>query len=277
MQVETRKSKNTFVLGLGFQKCGTSWLYRYLQQSEKFDGGKLKEYHIWDAIDIPILSYNIVKRPGLVRNILDKSNYLRYRMQTDNESYFDYFESIFSDTVTITADITPSYSGLQKTRLRSIHSGFKERDIDCKAIVLMRDPVDRIKSAVRYNLDRENYDEGIKIGETDFFGALEQYYKSEHCTIRTRYDRTIELVRGVFDEEDIYIGIYEEMFDSDKIDKLSKFFGIQTKYDFAAVRVNKTKSATTVNHDIEQNIRNFYSEVYEYCNEEFPSTRNLWR
>tara|TARA_Y100000768_G_scaffold83991_1_gene60038 strand:+ start:156 stop:989 length:834 start_codon:yes stop_codon:yes gene_type:complete len=277
MQVETRKSKNTFVLGLGFQKCGTSWLYRYLQQSEKFDGGKLKEYHIWDAIDIPILSYNIVKRPGLVRNILDKSNYLRYRMQTDNESYFDYFESIFSDTVTITADITPSYSGLQKTRLRSIHSGFKERDIDCKAIVLMRDPVDRIKSAVRYNLDRENYDEGIKIGETDFFGALEQYYKSEHCTIRTRYDRTIELVRGVFDEEDIYIGIYEEMFDSDKIDKLSKFFGIQTKYDFAAVRVNKTKSATKVNHDIEQNIRNFYSEVYEYCNEEFPSTRNLWR
>ncbi len=275
--METRKSKNTFVLGLGFQKCGTSWLYRYLQQSEKFDGGKLKEYHIWDAIDIPILSYNIVKRPGLVRNILDKSNYLRYRMQTDNESYFDYFESIFSDTVTITADITPSYSGLQKTRLRSIHSGFKERDIDCKAIVLMRDPVDRIKSAVRYNLDRENYDEGIKIGETDFFGALEQYYKSEHCTIRTRYDRTIELVRGVFDEEDIYIGIYEEMFDSDKIDKLSKFFGIQTKYDFAAVRVNKTKSATKVNHDIEQNIRNFYSEVYEYCNEEFPSTRNLWR
>ncbi|MAZ67788.1 MAG: hypothetical protein CMG49_00065 [Candidatus Marinimicrobia bacterium] len=277
MQVETRKSKNTFVLGLGFQKCGTSWLYRYLQQSEKFDGGKLKEYHIWDAIDIPILSYNIVKRPGLVRNILDKSNYLRYRMQTDNESYFDYFESIFSDTVTITADITPSYSGLQKTRLRSIHSGFKERDIDCKAIVLMRDPVDRIKSAVRYNLDRENYNEGIKIGETDFFGALDQYYKSEHCTIRTRYDRTIELVRGVFDEEDIYIGIYEEMFDSDKIDNLSKFFGIQTKYDFAAVRVNKTKSATTVNHDIEQNIRNFYSEVYEYCNEEFPSTRNLWR
>ena len=277
MQVETRKSKNTFVLGLGFQKCGTSWLYRYLQHSEKFDGGKLKEYHIWDAIDIPILSYNIVKRPGLVRNILDKSNYLRYRMQTDNESYFDYFESIFSDTVTITADITPSYSGLQKTRLRSIYSGFKKRDIDCKAIVLMRDPVDRIKSAVRYNLDRENYDEGIKIGETDFFGALEQYYKSEHCTIRTRYDRTIELVRGVFDEEDIYIGIYEEMFDSDKIDNLSKFFGIQTKYDFAAVRVNKTKSATTVNHEIEQNIRNFYSEVYEYCNEEFPSTRNLWR
>ena len=198
-------------------------------------------------------------------------------MQTNNESYFDYFESIFSSTVNITGDITPSYSGLQKSRLSSIYSEFNEREIDCKAILLLRDPVDRIKSAVRYNLDRGNYDEGIKIGETDFLESLEQYYKTEHCTIRTRYNETIELVRGVFDEEDIYIGIYEEMFDSEKIDSVSNFVGIEPKYDFANVRVNKTKSATIVNHEIEEKIKDFYSGVYEYCNEEFPSTRNLWR
>jgi len=275
--VESGKSNNTFVLGLGFQKCGTSWLYRYLQQSVKFNGGDLKEYHIWDAVDIPIMSYNIVEKPGLIRSIMDKSNTLRYRMQTNNESYFDYFESIFSDTVSITADITPSYSGLSKSRLNNIISRFRERGIDCKAILLLRDPVDRIKSAVRYNLDRKNYDEGIKMGETDFFRALEQYYKSEHCVIRTRYDKTIELVRGVFAKEDVYIGIYEEMFDSKNIDSVSNFVGIKAKYDFATVRVNKTKSATTVNHEIERKIKNFYSDVYEYCNEEFPSTKNLWR
>ena len=275
--MESGKSNNTFVLGLGFQKCGTSWLYRYLQQSVKFNGGDLKEYHIWDAVDIPIMSYNIVEKPGLIRSIMDKSNTLRYRMQTNNESYFDYFESIFSDTVSITADITPSYSGLSKSRLNNIISRFRERGIDCKAILLLRDPVDRIKSAVRYNLDRKNYDEGIKMGETDFFRALEQYYKSEHCVIRTRYDKTIELVRGVFAKEDVYIGIYEEMFDSNNIDSVSNFVGIKAKYDFATVRVNKTKSATTVNHEIERKIKNFYSDVYEYCNEEFPSTKNLWR
>ena len=275
--MEPGKANNTFVLGLGFQKCGTSWLYRYLQQSVKFNGGDLKEYHIWDAVDIPIMSYNIVEKPGLIRSIMDKSNTLRYRMQTNNESYFDYFESIFSDTVSITADITPSYSGLSKSRLNNIISRFRKRGIDCKAILLLRDPVDRIKSAVRYNLDRKNYDEGIKMGETDFFRALEQYYKSEHCVIRTRYDKTIELVRGVFAKEDVYIGIYEEMFDSNNIDSVSNFVGIKAKYDFATIRVNKTKSATTVNHEIEGKIKNFYSDVYEYCNEEFPSTRNLWR
>tara|TARA_Y100000996_G_scaffold255056_1_gene200614 strand:+ start:644 stop:1447 length:804 start_codon:yes stop_codon:yes gene_type:complete len=266
-----------FILGLGFQKCGTSWLYSYLQQSRKFDGGDLKEYHVWDAIDIPLLSYNRVEKPGLISSMIDKSNYLRYRMQTNNEAYFDYFESIYSDTITITGDITPSYSGLQKSRLSSIYSEFQERGIDCKAVLLLRDPVDRIKSAVRYNLDRGNYDEGIKFGETDFLEALEQYYKTEHCTIRTRYDETIGIVREVFEEEDIYIGIYEEMFDSEKIDSVSNFVGIKAMYDFATVRVNKTKSPTIVNREIEEKIKDFYSKVYEYCSEEFPSTRDLWR
>ena len=86
MSMEPRKSKNTFILGLGFQKCGTSWLYRYLQQCRKFDGGELKEYHVWDAIDIPLLSYNRVEKPGLISSMIDKSNYLRYRMQTNNEA-----------------------------------------------------------------------------------------------------------------------------------------------------------------------------------------------
>ena len=48
-------------------------------------------------------------------------------------------------------------------------------------------------------------------------------------------------------------------------------------YDFATVRVNKTKSPTIVNQEIEEKIKDFYSKVYEYCREEFPSTRDLWR
>ena len=95
--------------------------------------------------------------------------------------------------------------------------------------------------------------------------------------IRTRYDETIKIVREVFDEENIYIGIYEEMFDSGKIDSVSNFVGIKAMYDFATVRVNKTKSPTIVNQEIEEKIKDYYSKVYEYCREEFPSTRDLWR
>ena len=277
MSLESRNSNNTFILGLGFQKCGTSWLYSYLQQSTKFDGGDLKEYHIWDAIDIPLLGYNRVKKPGILRSMYDKSNTLRYRMESNSSTYFDYFEGLYSDTVSITGDITPSYSGLQKSRLENIISEFNERGIRCKSVLLMRDPVDRIKSAVRYNLDRGNYDEGIKFGENNFIHALEQYYMTDHCKIRTRYDKTIETIREVFDEEDVYLGIYENMFDSDQIDKISNYVGVSSEYSFASVRVNKTKSPTVSSENIESDIRDYYSEVYEYCNEKIPETKILWR
>lgn len=277
MTLESSNSNNSFVLGLGFQKCGTSWLYSYLKQSGDFNGGDLKEYHIWDALDIPLLSYNKVKKPGYMRRIFDRNNSLRYGMQNNNSLYFDYFESLYDNGATITGDITPSYSGLPVSRLENIVSEFKERDIICKSVLLLRDPVDRIKSAVRYNLDRKNYDEGIPLGEGDFIEALGQYYRTEHCTLRTRYDKTIENVRKVFDSENIYIGIYENMFDNDEIERISKYIGVNPEFDFARVRVNKTKSPTVNNDDIENDIKDFYSEVYEYCNEEFPVTKNLWR
>jgi hypothetical protein len=100
---------------------------------------------------------------------------------------------------------------------------------------------------------------------------------TDHCEIRTRYDKTIETIREVFHEKDIYLGIYENMFDSDRIDKISNYVGVSSKYSFANVRVNKTKSATVTSEDIEADIRDYYSEVYEYCNEKLPETKNLWR
>ncbi len=53
---ESSESNKTFLLGLGNQKCATSWLHKYLSQNTNFDGGFAKEYHIWDALDIPLVS-----------------------------------------------------------------------------------------------------------------------------------------------------------------------------------------------------------------------------
>lgn len=59
----------TFVLGLGHQKCGTTWLYHYLSQSRRFKGGIKKEYHIWDALDVPSMHGQIIKQPFLQNSI----------------------------------------------------------------------------------------------------------------------------------------------------------------------------------------------------------------
>ena len=43
----------TFLLGVGCQKGGTAWMHRYLEASPQCDPGFRKEYHVWDALDLP--------------------------------------------------------------------------------------------------------------------------------------------------------------------------------------------------------------------------------
>ena len=137
--------------------------------------------------------------------------------------------------------------------------------------MLIRDPVDRIKSAVRYNLDRKYFKEGIKVGEKNFRSALEGYYTTDHCKVRTRYDETIDRVYSTFDPSDVYVGVYENMFQRKEVSDISKFLGIEENFDFTKVRVNKTKSEVENIPEIESRIQEFYNDVYEYCNDMFLS------
>ena len=49
-------AKPLFVLGVGSQKAGTSWLHKQLDNNKNFNMGFTKEYHIWDAKFLPISS-----------------------------------------------------------------------------------------------------------------------------------------------------------------------------------------------------------------------------
>jgi hypothetical protein len=277
MSTRSGSSDRVFILGLGFQKCGTSWIYDYLKQSRYFDGGFDKEYHIWDAIDVPLLKYNLEDKPGFLGRAFDSDRMKRYNMQSNENAYFEYFNSLYRGDVSITGDITPSYSALSKSRMASIISNFRDKGVSCKALLLIRDPIDRIKSAVRYNLDRRYFKEGINVGETNFRRALEGYYTTDHCKIRTRYDRTLNNVYATFDPNDVYVGVYENMFKKDQVTKMSEFFGIDENFEFTKVRVNKTKSKVENMPKLERAIKEYYLEVYEYCNDLFPVTRELWK
>ena len=239
----------TFILGLGHQKTGTSWFHTYLKSLSNFNAGITKEYHIWDALDIKCLSRNKINLP---RN--DKQT-IRFKMQNDKTFYFEYFNSLFSEKINLTADITPSYSGLKKERLKIIKDSFRKKKINVKVIIFIRDPLARIKSATRFNLDRNNYNEGIKKNETNFVSALKQYYKNEHCIFRTQYDITLENAFSVFNKENIFVGIYENMFEPDEIIKLSNFLDVNPKINFGKIRINQTKnkvSRTIIDDDIKK-------------------------
>lgn len=177
----------------------------------------------------------------------------------------------------MTADITPSYSALSEARLSQIKAEFDIRGVAVKPIVLIRDPVDRIISAVRYNLSRGNYGEGISSGNNDFDSALAEYYTSAQCKLRTSYDATIKRALAVFGAENVYVGVFESMFTQPEIERLSQFLAVPVNSDFAQVNVNKSKSKSPHQTPIETDIRTAYANVYEYCFEFVPETKLLWR
>ena len=264
-----------FILGLGNQKCGTSWLYSYLQQFNNFDEGFWKECRIWDAIDIKESKRFKISPFDLKILKIGSVHYKRFRMQNSKSYYFDYFNSLYKDKINITADITPSYAGLSVERLKNIKSQFELRKIEVKPIILIRDPLKRIKSAVRSNLDKKNYFEGIKLGETNFINALKQYYISDHCKQYTCYHNIIRNAFDVFDKNNVYVGIYENMFSENKINELSSYLGVSANHNFAKIYINKTANEV-FETEIDDKVRKYYSEVYDYCHKVFPSTIELW-
>ena len=268
-----KNERRTFILGLGHQKCGTSWLHKYLCQSEAFARGYVKEYHVWDRVDLPLFA-NKLKSLNL-HTILSPKRLRSYRMENSEKYYFSYFDDLMKMTKVLTADITPSYSGLKAERLVRIKEKFSQRDIEVKAVILVREPLSRIKSAVRFNLDRKNYSEGIDLNETDFEKALLQYFKTDHCILRTQYENIIREASAVFAAENIYIGFYESMFEESEVRRISDFLQIKANFEFAKVRVNKTRNSV---HETASDsmIKEFYVDTYNYFYQNFPDTKLLW-
>ena len=94
LEAVVMSNKKSFVLGLGHQKCGTSWLHKYLCQSDKFAEGHRKEFHVWDRVDIPLFFGNRSK--SKLVSMLNAERNRAYKMENSPDFYFDYFVSIFT-------------------------------------------------------------------------------------------------------------------------------------------------------------------------------------
>ncbi len=272
--VEPRQRK--FILGVGAQRSGTTWLHNYLSNDKRFNPGFRKEYHVWDWVDLPEMSYAAAPKPNAWKKLRRKPEALRYRMQTSDDFYFEYFASLLNCSYELTGDITPSCCGLDERRFKFIKDGFEKRGISCRVVFFLRDPVSRIKSAFKYQIGRRNFREVGGTPDASFVDALRQYYPLDRVRFRTSYHDTIRKLERVFDQSDIYIGIFENMFDTVSIERLSGFIGIEARKAAAGTKVNTAEFKDKVSDDLDQEIREYYKDVYAYCFRRFPETKALW-
>lgn len=263
------KSKKLFLLGVGAQKGGTTWLFNYLESSGVVATNAIKEYHIWDAVE------NV---PGSVRRRVSKEQaerdagmQIRYFLQQSPENYFNYFSLLLDRlSMRITCDITPSYSALSAPTLQTIRQGFEKRGIETRAVFLIRDPVERCWSSAR--MKSINFTGSAEVSDAQVLAHAE----TAETQVRTRYGATILRLESVFDPSQIYVGLYEEMFEPQRLAELSAFCQVPFRPDFVEKKLNPSPKIAPLGDETRTKIARRYRMVYDFIAARYPQAQQLW-
>jgi hypothetical protein len=265
-------AEKTFVLGIGSQKAGTSWLHAYLSAAPNADMGFTKEYHVWDAIRSPLADGSRIRITPAT--LLRRKLWRIALFQRWPSLYYRFFAGrLRRSGTTLTGDITPSYASLSPADLREIREGFEARGIRVKIVFLMRDPVERCWSAARMKARRLDRDSG----EEASHAILRDFFRSPHYQVRTRYDRVLATIAASgIPPADVYCGLYEEMFTPPGIERLSRFFDVPADTTFGERHVFSVRSRSCPPLALAEEVARFYADTYAAVAERFPRVRSLW-
>jgi hypothetical protein len=265
-----------FVLGIGAQKAGTTWLYTYLRNNPDVGMAKLKEFHTFDAYYLPELcgSFHRNKLAKLkARNLkVEASNKRQPRRPTvlstlvgmhyNLQLYVHYFEEMARRDVKLVGEITPSYSMLNAEHFRGIRDLLSSK-FRLKFVFLMRDPIERCYSALRM-MDQRAHVRG-RDPATNAELKFRDEIVTDACRLRTQYERTMTELEQVFDRKQIFYGIYESFFREEKVAELCEFLEIR----YTPPKVDERSNASPTRGALSQGdidfARRLYAPTCDFC------------
>ena len=257
-------SEATFLLGVGAQKAGTSWLHDQLQRRNDVDFGFLKEYHVFDALELERFASFRPKRPSPLK----WRTWRRARFIANPERYFDYFASRLKPArIRLTGDITPSYAGLSAASYRRIEQAFAQRGVQTRAVFIMRDPVERFLSQQRMQLRKR--------------GLLTPVHEIEHLdkaslkllkreSPRNDYPATLDALRSGLAESQVFIGLYETLFTAATHRELCRHLGIPEQIPDLSHRVNASQATTDVPQGVLQRLGRHFAPLVTAVQDRCP-------
>jgi hypothetical protein len=191
-------------------------------------------------------------------------------MQNVPGYYSSYFNELFSGDCILSGDITPSYAALSIEDWIRIRHELSFINARLRIVFLMRDPFERCWSAVR--MSKKDVKKQIISDEL----LLLKMYSSLQFVARTRYDVTVTNLRAVFTEDELYFGIYETINENRELKRLSNFLGVDLQQSTNNQDYNVSPKKEIVSIATAKKVRNYYREVYNFCQNEFPDCRASW-
>ncbi len=273
-----------FLLGVGAQRCGTTWLSSYLTSHPQVFLSPYKELHVFDAMFAPETSgYTREKRfeelHSWLNKLLTEGTYSpphlaqaleRYALSLSENTYLAYFKRYTRDQHKVVGEITPSYSLIPDAGFEFIRNFLVQAGLRPRVIFILRDPVDRLFSQLRFNQRR---------GAANVADAYASALSRPGITMRTRYDLTIGNLSRAFKEDELLYLLYEELFRDETVEEVCRFLGIEARPADLSTRVNAAPDVGPIDPEFAQAARAYLAPVYEFCADRFgpERIRALWR
>lgn len=281
-----QRMKKTFLLGVGAQKAGTTWLYQYLRSHPGCAMGQIKEHAVLQTalsgtapsgrFDAKVDALISALRAASGGDLPDKLAQTQLLELVDNVAgEFDpaYYRLTFErllaakPAATLTGDITPGYCMLSADQLVQARAWIEGAGYDLKVVFLMRDPVARVYSALRM-ADRNRKAAGKKVS----FPAAERFDiqgVAEWVEQRTRYEVILENLDAAFDPDQLYFGFYETFFTNESLFQLMDFLGLSHHPANFGHLANASPEGGSIAPEKVATVRAFYDKTYRACTDRF--------
>ena len=279
-------ANKTFLLGVGAQKAGTTWLHSQLCKNAFFHPGFTKEYHTFDSIYaakyVDWVSSWIHKLSSIDETLptarAKKASLLkRLLFVYEPDSYFEYFKKLseFSPRIQLVGDITPSYSMLDTNAFAYIKNKLESVGLNVKVVFLMRDPVERVWSAKR--MKRRHAVSTGKTVNSSIETSLLRTVSNQGSRLKTDYQRVINNLENIFEPNDIFYGFFEELFTQASYERFREFINLDLIDPDYNTSINASPKDSDISEELAIKMCQSYNSTYTYINSRFNgAAERLW-
>jgi len=262
------KSK-TFLLGIGAQRSGTTWISRYLDKHPDVGFSPVKELHVFDSLilrqDQQIEAHfatNILNKPFPNSELQERLYHAtadRLAIPLTKGGYFRFFEKRAEPMHLAFGEITPEYALIPGEAFKILF----ESHPNIRFLYILRDPCHRYLSALSY------------------WGRLRPHFKAQENVISgldrslfTRYslyNETLKMLLEHVPRERILVLFMEELFDDPETNlrALCDFLCIRYR-SLKDLRINSSDKVNSTRNDNSlisseeeiRIIRNRFTDVY---------------
>lgn len=272
----------SFCIGIGAAKAGTTWLSDYLARHPDTAMSPIKELHYFDAVyrsdlsgfwnkkwaeTLNLLVQNYQTSPSQALLVRIRCVALRLEMIERPAVYRQYFDFIVGDSTKVFGEVTPAYALLPERGYQAISDMYP----DAKFIFMVRDPVDRFLSKVRFTTNtisgHPHSSDAVDLNEK----AL-SCINNPHFLLRSDYKATLTTLFKIVRKQNVLIVFYEDLFSPEyharETDRLCNFLELDTLASSTQDRINASEKFDFEPHIISK-ARQTFSPTYEYMLSEY--------